>query len=299
MSPQLAVGAIFGATVIYGANFALTRDATLRGLTPYDLAALRFGVAGLILLPVFVRRGVATCAGIGWRRGTVLGIMSGAPMTLFMNTGLSLAPAAHGAALGPGTVTAMGVVYGAVAAGAWPPRTTVAGLLAIVSGLAAIALAGTVSGSRNVILGDLCFIATGLIWGGYPLLLHRWRVDGVTGATVVSVLSLSFLPVYLVATAPRFGNVSGAYLLFQAVFQGVLNGVAGLWLWGIAIRVLGVRTQLFPPLIPVLGTLFAIPVLGEVPGPAQFAGVLLIVAGIGTAVMGERAARRRADLTRA
>lgn len=279
--------------VIYGANFGITRYGALHGLTPADLVALRFGIAGPLLLPFFISRGLRTCAGIGWKRGLVLAVTSGAPMTLFMNTGLSLAPAAHGASIGPGTVTTIGVVYGMVAAGRAPSRWTVVGLAAILGGLAAIAVAGSVSGSPNVVLGDLCFFATGLLWGSYPILLHRWKVEPLTSTAVLSVLSMAYLPFYVAFGRPQIFNVTPGLLLFQAIFQGAFAVILGLWLWGFAVKKLGAaKTQLFPPLIPVLGTLFAIPILGEAPGPIQAVGLVLIVGGILLSLL---AGRQRAE----
>lgn len=297
-SPRLAVLAILSAMVIFGANFGVSRFATLRGMTPADLVLLRFAVAGPLLLPVFLRRGgFRTCASLGWRRGIILAVIGGAPMSLFMNTGLSLAPAAHGAALGPGTVTAVGVVYGILVARLRPPSATILGLLAIACGLATIAVAGSVSGAGSTALGDLFFFITGLLWGFYPILLHRWRVEPITGTAIVAVLSLVYVPVYLALEPPRLLGLSPGLLVFQAVFQGVFNIVVALWLWGHAVKVLGAgRIQFFPPLIPVLGTLLAIPIVGELPGPLQWSGLALIVGGILLALVGQRLAAVAASL---
>src|SRR3954463_16139258 len=69
MNRRLGILAMLGAVAIYGANFGISRHALLNGLTPDDLVALRYGIAGTLLLPVFIRRGVADCAGIGWGGG--------------------------------------------------------------------------------------------------------------------------------------------------------------------------------------------------------------------------------------
>jgi drug/metabolite transporter (DMT)-like permease len=294
VSPRLAVLAIFGAMVIYGANFGVTRFGTMHGMTPSDLVALRFLVAGPLMLPIFVRHGLTTCAGLGWGRGIGLAVTSGAAMTLCMNTGLSLAPAAHGAAMGPGTVTTIGIVYGMVASRAVPTLWALAGLGAIFAGLTTIAIAGSTTGASNVLLGDAFFILTGLLWGFYPIMLHRWRVEPMVSAAIVAVLSMAYLPVWIVGGVSHLAQVPLWLLLFQAVFQGLLNVILGLWLWGHAVKTLGAaRTQLFPPLIPVLGTLFAIPILGEIPGPVQALGLLLIVGGIVASLLGTRAQARR------
>jgi drug/metabolite transporter (DMT)-like permease len=294
MTRPLAFAAMLTAALIYGTNFPLSRLATLDGLTPHDLAALRFGVAGLLLLPFFVRRGVRTCAGIGWGRGLLLAAMSGAPMVLLMNTGLSLAPAAHGAALQPGLVTVIGVVGSALLFGVRPSRATTAGIGFALGGLACIAAASAASGSRSVLLGDLCFLAAGALWGLYPLLLQRWGVGGIQSTTIVAVLSMGlYLPLYLTMLEPRIADVGVGVVLFHALNQGVVNVVLGLWLWGSAVAILGASiAQRFPPLLPVVGTLAAIPILGEWPGPLQALGVLLIVSGLALAAFGDRLFRR-------
>ena len=290
-----AIAAMLVAVLIYGGNFVLTRHATLNGLTPNELAALRFAVGGLLLLPVFLRAGAATCAGIGWGRGITLAAMSGVPMVLLMNTGLSLAPAAHGAAIQPGTVTVIGAVGSIVLFGIRPAPIVAAGIATVLAGLACIGIAGGTSGSRAVALGDLCFLAAGALWGLYPLLLQRWRVGAIASTAVVAVLSLSFLPVYALLGS-SIGRVDPLVVLFHAVNQGVLNLILGLWLWGSAVRTLGAaEAQRFPPLIPVVGTLLAVPMLGEWPGPLQTLGVALIVGGLVIASTGPRLLARRAE----
>jgi drug/metabolite transporter (DMT)-like permease len=280
---RLAAFAMLAAMTIYGTNFAISRHAILNGLTPLDLTALRFATAGLVLLPLFIRAGVSDCAGIGWGRGLILTLMSGVPMTLLMMTGLSMAPAAHGAAIGPGTVTTIGAIGGIVLFGVMPSRFAIAGILTVLGGLACIGIAAGISGSPTMLLGDLCFLSVGLLWGGYPLMLQLWKVDPLKATAVLSVLSAAvFMPYYMLAG--HWTNLSATPLwlvLFHALNQGILNMIIGLWLWGLAVAKIGAALSgRFPPLIPVIGTLSAIPLLGEWPVPLQWAGVSLIVGGL-------------------
>lgn len=281
------------AMLVFGANFAVSRYAVQQGLSAYDLVFLRFGISGPLLLPFFLGRGLRDCAGVGWGRGAVLALTSGAPITLLMSLGVTFAPAAHGAALGPGTVTVVGVVYVTVMAGMLPPRWARVGLALALAGLVLMAAAGTASGSRSIIVGDLCFVLTGLLWGFYPVLLHRWRVGGIVGAAICAVLSLAYVPIYFAFLEPRLLQVPLGLVLFQAFYQGVLNSIIGLWLWGHGVKVLGASgTQLFPPLLPVIGTVSAIPILGEWPGSLQALAIALIVAGLALSAYGNRPAAK-------
>lgn len=72
-----------------------------------ELAMLRFGVAGLILLPVLLRRGLGP---LRWWQAASLAITGGLGFALFAYTGFRLAPASHGGVLLHGTIPLFTVV---------------------------------------------------------------------------------------------------------------------------------------------------------------------------------------------
>lgn len=282
MSPSL-LGSLcmLGAVAVFGANFPLSRHAALNGLTPWDIVFLRCLVAGVLLLPVVIARGWRDCAGIGWRRGFILFLLGGFPMNSIMLVGLSLAPAAHGASITPGTVTLIGAVGSWLLFGEKLGWRRAAGLLVVLAGLGLIAFSGAAADDPNVWRGDLLFILAGLVWGGYPLLLQRWSIDPLTSTAVVAVISLTYLPLYFLFADPQVDDVPLMVSVFHGVNQGIVNVIAGLWLWAKAITLMGAgKAGRFPPLIPVIGTLLAIPLLSEWPGPWQAAGIVAIVAGL-------------------
>src|SRR5205085_2253499 len=75
----LAIGAAVLAMLIYASQFVLSRWSMQRTLSLWDLAALRFTVAGLLSLPVLLRRRPA--GAVGWRRVAALSVAAGAPYT--------------------------------------------------------------------------------------------------------------------------------------------------------------------------------------------------------------------------
>ena len=92
---------------------------------------------------------------------------------------------------------------------------------------------------------------------------------------------MAFLPFYFMFFFRGFDIAPWWILGFHALYQGVLNVIIGLWIWGWASHALGAAVVgRFPPLIPVTGTLLAIPVLGEIPGPLQITGFVLIIGGL-------------------
>jgi drug/metabolite transporter (DMT)-like permease len=279
---RLAIAAMLGCVLIYGSNFAISRHAVLNGLTTGDLVMLRFLTAGLILLPLFLRRGgFADCAGVGWRRGLLITLMSGLPMTMLMIGGLSLAPAAHGASITPGTVMVVGAVASIVLLGAKPGVSVIAGIAVALAGLACIGFASTTGGGPDVLRGDVMFLMAGLVWGLYPAMIQRWKVDGLQATAVLSVVSLVLFAPWYFWSGGAFWSKPWDVVLFHAANQGLLNVILGLWLWAWAATVIGAGAAgRFPALIPVVGTIAAIPLLGEWPKPLQLLGMGLIVAGL-------------------
>jgi drug/metabolite transporter (DMT)-like permease len=280
---KLALAAMFAAVSIYGGQFVSVRWGLLSGLSPYDMAALRFIFAGAVMLPFFLRAGVADCAGLGWKKGLALAMTGGVPLTILSNIGLMFAPAAHASAIQPGTVAVTATLFAYLGMRARVPFWAAVGFAIVLSGLGAIAIAGSTGQEGGLtILGDAIFVLCGLGWGIFTWLCGRWQVPSVTGASIVSVLSAAaFLPVYALFLDPGLGSVPWPIIAFHGINQGILNVAIGLLLWTYGTRTLGVALAArFPPMIPVLGTLIGIPALGEIPSPLAGLGVAGIVVGL-------------------
>src|SRR5262249_13397300 len=102
-------------------------------------------------------------------------------------------------------------------------------------------------------------------------------------ASIISVLSMIYVPVYLLFFYRGFGSASALHVVAQAAFQGLVNSIVALYLITFAVRRLGAQlTSLFSPLIPVMAQLLAGPLLAEVPTPAQWTGVAIVAAGMVT-----------------
>jgi drug/metabolite transporter (DMT)-like permease len=274
---------MFAAVSIYGGQFVSVRWGLLSGLSPYDMAALRFIFAGAVMLPFFLRAGVADCAGLGWRKGLVLAMTGGVPLTVLSNIGLMFAPAAHASAIQPGMVAVTATTLAYLGMRARVPFGAAVGFATVLGGLAAIAVAGSTGQEGGLtVLGDAIFVICGLGWGIFTWLCGRWQVPSVTGASIVSVLSaVAFLPAYLLFLEPGLGRATWPVIAFHGINQGIFNVAIGLLLWAYGTRTLGVALAArFPPMIPVLGTLIGIPALGEIPSPLAGFGVAGIVVGL-------------------
>lgn len=290
----LAVAAGLSAMLLYAGQFVLSRWSIQRTLSLWDLAALRFAVAGLLLLPVVLRHGLAGAAGVGWGRSLVLTLTAGGPYTLIMFGGLALAPAGHGAVIIPGVTPVVSTMLVWLWFGERPRPVRLAGLALIIAGLVLVSWPGIAgAGGAQTWPGDVLFLVAGVLWGLFTVLARRWQVDPLRATAMVWTLALAYVPVYGLAAGPRLLAAPRAEVVFQAVYQGVGVAILALALYSWSIRVLGASyAALFMPLVPVLGMLLAVPVLGEIPAWIQLTGVLAVSAGLALAA-GRAASQER------
>jgi len=290
---SLALAGLLVMTVVFGGQFVAVRLGVTRHFAAGDIAALRFLVAGAIMLPVFLHLGWRDACGVGWRRAAILAALAGAPMTLLSNIGLTFAPALHGSCIQPGIVPVAMALITATVTRSWPPRPVLLCLPVVVMGLLLMALGGVGldgAAQRQTLVGDAIFVLAGSCWALFTHLGQRWRVTPVQATAVIAVLSCLVLPVQFALVPSRLATAPWEMIAFHGLYQGLLVLVVGLLVWAHGVRVLGTEvTSRFSSLVPVTGFALAIPIAGEWPAPLQWLGMLAIVGGLlGLSVMRRR-----------
>ena len=110
--------------------------------------------------------------------------------------------------------------------------------------------------------------------------MRRAGLAALDATALTCVISLAYLPVYLLSGASRLSLAPLGELVVQAVYQGVLASAVALLAFNRAVALLGARAPGFTALVPVLATLGAAAVLGEVPGGVEIAAVAAVAAGV-------------------
>jgi EamA-like transporter family protein len=124
----------FAAVSIWASWSVITRLAVTTGLDASDIVALRFGVAGLLLSPVLLQRGLARDR-LGWLGLAVIISGAGAPYALVAAVGLRFAPAYDGGALNPGCMPLFVAVISALVLGEKHSTARKLGLSLILAGV--------------------------------------------------------------------------------------------------------------------------------------------------------------------
>lgn len=272
------------AAAIWAAYTVLARLGIKAGLSPLDLTLLRFTPGALVMLPFVLHWGLRGLAGIGWRRGLVLAVVSGPLFSLLMMSGFAHAPLTHGAVIAPACQMLTGIVLSAWLAREPVTRPTIAGAGFVLLGLAFMGGDALLhDAGSSVLLGDALFVAAGCSWGLFGALSRRWRVDAlrVTGVSVVLAFAL-YLPLYLMLTDTRALQAAApGFLALQAGAHGIGAGLVAVLAYSRAVVLLGPgRAAFFGAMVPGAASLLAIPVLGEVPTTLQVAGLVAVIMGL-------------------
>lgn len=279
---QYLRGALYGlgAVSIWSGWIVVARLGLRTSLTPWDIAALRFGVAGLLLLPYAFNKGLAFDR-LGWP-GLAAIVFGGAAPVFLANSGLLFAPAAHAGALFPGV---MPLMVALIAAGQLREPFTLAkmlGFACILPGVIAIVWgSGSELGSWQS-LGHLFFLAAALAWALYTVAMRKARLDGLHAAAISAIgAMLLYLPIFALMRETTIANASWSDIGLQAFVQGVLTAIVSLMLYGRAVAILGASSgAAFAALCPAMTALLGIPVLGEWPMPIDWMAITLISAGV-------------------
>jgi len=291
-------GAVYGlaAASIWASWSVLTRRAVTTSLDAWDIAALRFGVAGLLLSPVLVRRGLARDR-LGWPGLVVLIAGLGVPYVLVAAGGLHFAPAHDQGALNPGCMPLFVALIAAIVLRESLSTTRKLGLALILAGAVIIVGSHAVAWSTARTLGDALFLFAAFLSACFTVVMQQKTLEPLHAAALVSTGSLViYLPIYLTWHGTRLAHLPLTEITVQAIFQGVVVTIVSLVLYGRAVAILGASGgAAFGAMVPALSALFAIPLLCEWPTEADWVAIVLISAGVSLTSGGPLPSGKRRD----
>lgn len=262
----------------------LTRHGVTTSLSPYDITALRFACAGLLLAPVVYRQGWGIRR-VGLKKWLVIVCCAGVPYVLISSSGLQFAPVAHAGALIPGTMPLWASLLAMFFLGEKIAGMRKLGLLLIPVGIFIFIGAGLTEFANGYWRGHLLFLAAAMCWASFTVAMRSAGQSGFSplqAAAVVSVVSaLVYLPMYALFLPHRIMDAPIGPIVIQTIYQGVFVSIISLFAYARAVSILGASLGAsFASLVPVLAMLSAIPILGEWPRPSDYIGIAAITFGV-------------------
>ncbi|MDA0784814.1 MAG: DMT family transporter [Proteobacteria bacterium] len=275
----LGVGAGIAVMLLFAGMLVVSRFGATSSLTVYDMAGLRFGVAGVCTLPIILR--------MRWPRlelwkVLVIAATSGSPFALFLFGGMSFAPVAHGGIVINGAMPVFAALLGWVVfqnrLGGW----RIVGILMIVAGVAATGWDALANGLPGQWRGHLLFLGAAACNATFLTTVRGWGITALQSLIIVNGVNLAlYVPFWLLFLPSNLAATPWPEIALQGVYQGIVAAFFASIMIAHAARMLGgMRQAAIMSGAPAVAVLIAIPALGEIPSSISIIGVVVVTAGI-------------------
>lgn len=265
--------------VICWSGFNIVSRFGAKGIfTPFDLAALRFGVSGLIALPLFIKLLPIK----SWPKYMALSLFGGLGYGLFVYSGFSLAPSAHAGVFVNGGIPFWTVILVAILAGFKLSHHTLIALVISTCGLVMIAFDSLVNHQiAGQWRGDMLFLSAALCWAIFGVLIRRWQIKPLHAICGIASFALLFyMPVYILWLPKAIASAPWGDLILQAVYQGIIAALLAAGMFSYATHKIGAcEASMMLALVPAFSAIGGYFILGEDLSWIVMVGILVVSFG--------------------
>lgn len=274
--------------LLWGATFT-TAKAAVNDVPPFTVALLRFGLATLVLLPIFVndRRGSRLLPSSlpAWCSLVLLGATAVFGYNALFFGGLSHAPSSDSILLIPTANPIWTALFAALILGETISARLRIGMIVAFLVMVLVLVGGpSASFGGERLIGSLMFIVAASVFGlshviGRIATQHVSPIGATTFAGAIG--SLMLLPFAIVEGG--FGDLARADLGFWLAmgFISFVGTALGYILWYRGVQKLGAgNTAFYTNLIPLFGLTFSAVFLNEYPTPLQVLGGLVMLGAV-------------------
>ena len=294
-------GAVLGAiTVFCWAGYNVAAKAGIdAGMSPSALSFLRYVIAGGVAVPFLIwLRHRSGGTGLPRLRLCILAVLGGPFFGLIAVAGYQYAPLSHGLLFAPVAVFVSGTIFGAVLLKERVTPLRVLGACIMFGGLAVLVGVETAGAQGMWLVGIALFVAAGIMWGGYTVLLRLWQVPLLEGTSAIAALGAIFAALALGPAAwPSLAETGKAMLLTQVVMQGFVGGILSVVALVAALQRLTAQTAaILPTFTPAVAMFVGWAAFGAPPQIGELSGAAIIFLGFEIATQSTffaRLARRK------
>ena len=268
------------ASLVWGSWPVISKLAQTQNISSVEITILRFGISGLILLPVLFMHSVSLrslCT-----KGVALAIGAGMPYVLLAMNGIGLSSSAHFGIIAPSSMLVFSTLGSIYLLSEKLTRQRLAGVSMIVVGVFIVGWHSFALMSHQVLMGDLMFIGCGALWAMFTLLGKYWKLNSWVATAMVSVISgVLCLPLYGLSDVPLFVDMSITTFLTHGLFQGVLVAIFALYSYSMSVSILGAaKGAVFAALVPPIAICLGVLILNEVVTWVEVAGITCVFLGM-------------------
>ena len=271
-----AIAVIF----VWSSWLVVSRAGATSALTIFDMTALRFGISGVLALPiVFYYKPWKTLSIL---RILLLSFILG-PVYLFaVFGGFALAPVAHGGAFMNGLLPIMSLTIGYLYFKNKVTNLQKVGAIIILISCGILSFSAEGINLSDSWVGDLLFVIGGLFFSVYVVCNPAWNLNATHVLLSGSVINaIYYVPIWYFFLPSGLLKASDGDILLQALFQGLVPTFLGLLLIGYAARTVGTNTtSSMMAAVPGVGTILGVIFLGEILEPIGWIALLTLTSGI-------------------
>ena len=271
-----AIAVIF----VWSSWLVVSRAGATSELTIFDMTAFRFGVSGMIALPiVFYYQPWKTSSLL---RILLLSFILGPAYLFAVFGGFSLAPVAHGGAFMNGLLPIMSITIGYLYFKNKVTNLQKTGAIVILISCGILSFSAEGINLSDSWLGDLLIVIGGLFFSVYVICNPAWNLNAAHVLLSGSVINaLYYIPIWYFFLPSGISRASNSDLFLQALFQGLVPTFMGLLLIGYAARTVGSNTtSTMMAAVPGIGTILGVIFLGEILEPIGWMALVALTCGI-------------------
>tara|TARA_B110000503_G_scaffold23570_1_gene36963 strand:+ start:694 stop:1578 length:885 start_codon:yes stop_codon:yes gene_type:complete len=281
-SPSHLTGYAAAWCIVFVWSFWLivSRVANQSGLTIYDLAAFRYGLAALIAVPLCLY--YKPWRGLRLVQIAVLSFILGPVYILIVFSGFLYAPAAHGGIFMNGVLPLISILFALVLIRVLPSLRQATGAVLILVSAIALALDASVSSGKDPWIGDLLFLVGALFFSIYMILSERWKLGAMQIIFCGTIVNAAlYLPVWYFWLPSGLSDAPMGPLLLQAIYQGFVPNLIGLLFIAHASQNIGTgNTSFILAAVPGGGAILGALILGETLSLIGILALILLTSGL-------------------
>ncbi len=241
----------------------VSRVANDSGLTIYDLAAFRYGLASLVAVPLCIY--YKPWRGLRLTQIAVLSFILGPVYILTVFSGFRYAPAAHGGIFMNGLLPLISIVFAIFLLRTLPGIRQVIGAVLILIAAIVLSFDASASSGEDAWIGDLLFLIGALFFSSYVILSERWQLGAMQIIFCGTVVNAAlYMPIWALWLPSGISSAPMGPLLLQAIYQGFVPNLIGLLFIAYASRSIGNgNTSFILAAVPGGGAILGALILGE------------------------------------
>lgn len=264
--------------LIWGSFSLLSRLSAKWQIQVWDILALRFGLAALILLPILIYK--KDYRFLFDYRAVILACVGSIGYCVFVYSGFFYAPVVHGVVL----LNGLFPVFTAILSYLFlkQPFDSNSKLSIAIISITVLLMGGLMlQTGQHFNQGAIFFIGSAMCWAVFSILLKRWTFTAWQAMVSLAVWSaVLYLPIYAILVEPQFSAVAWQHLAVQGLFHSVIVVIVATLSYAKAVEKIGVlKAGTIANIAPFAAAVVAVPLLNEPLNRVMLCGLIGMAVG--------------------